>query len=129
MRVGVQVVGMRAPPGFSMFGASASSRIRPRWPPGRSRSRGPDSGSYGRFSTPVPRAWQPCLAPGYGGFCGDLEDPGSGLRQALLIIAHVLKGETFAELAAGFEVGVPTAVIGGPAPRRFLQAGRCQGRL
>jgi Helix-turn-helix of DDE superfamily endonuclease len=57
----------------------------------------------------VSRAWQPCLAPGYGGFCGDLEDPGSGLRQALLIVAHVRKGETFAELAAGFEVGVPTA--------------------
>ena len=30
-------------------------------------------------------------------------------RQALLVLAYLKKGETFAELAAGFGVGVPTA--------------------
>jgi DDE superfamily endonuclease len=30
-------------------------------------------------------------------------------RQALLVLAYLRKGETFAELAAGFEVGTTTA--------------------
>ena len=30
-------------------------------------------------------------------------------RQALLVLAYLRKGETFAELAAGFEVGTATA--------------------
>src|SRR5512135_813437 len=30
-------------------------------------------------------------------------------QQALLVLAHLRKGETFAELAAGFAVGVTTA--------------------
>ena len=30
-------------------------------------------------------------------------------RQALLVLAYLRKGETFAQLAAGFEVGVATA--------------------
>jgi hypothetical protein len=30
-------------------------------------------------------------------------------QQALLVLAHLRKGETFAELAAGFEVGTTTA--------------------
>ena len=33
-------------------------------------------------------------------------DPG---RQALLVLAYLRKGETFADLAAGFEVGTTTA--------------------
>ena len=30
-------------------------------------------------------------------------------RQALLVLAHLRKGETFADLAAGFAIGVTTA--------------------
>jgi hypothetical protein len=34
-------------------------------------------------------------------------------QQALLVLAHLRKGETFADLAAGFAVGVTTAVRAG----------------
>ena len=40
------------------------------------------------------------------GSCWRKLNPG---RQALLVLAHLRKGETFAELAAGFEVGTATA--------------------
>ena len=40
------------------------------------------------------------------GSCWRKLNPG---RQALLVLAHLRKGETFAELAAGFEVGTTTA--------------------
>ncbi len=47
-------------------------------------------------------------------------------RQALLVLAYLRKGETFAEIAAGFEVGTTTAwryvneavaLLSAPAPR------------
>src|SRR5580693_7045718 len=40
------------------------------------------------------------------GSCWRKLNPG---QQALLVLAHLRKGETFAELAAGFEVGTTTA--------------------
>src|SRR5512142_740197 len=40
------------------------------------------------------------------GSCWRKLNPG---RQALLVLVHLRKGETFADLAAGFEVGTATA--------------------
>ncbi len=40
------------------------------------------------------------------GSCWRKLNPG---RQALLVLVYLRKGETFAELAAGFEVGITTA--------------------
>jgi len=40
------------------------------------------------------------------GSCWRKLNPG---QQALLVLAHLRKGETFAELASGFEVGTTTA--------------------
>jgi hypothetical protein len=54
---------MRAAPGFLMFGASASSRVRPKWTPGRSSSRGPGSGLVWAVFFAVPPAWESRPAP------------------------------------------------------------------
>jgi hypothetical protein len=44
----------------------------------------------------------------------------SASRQALLVLAHLRLGHTYAQLAAGFEVGV--------RPARPAQRSRCAGR-
>src|SRR5215831_6410112 len=47
-----------------------------------------------------------------------LAQAGTPWQQALLVLAYLREGETFAELAAGFGVGTATAVD--MSPRRWL---------
>ena len=56
-------------------------------------------------------------------------------RQALLVLAYLRKGETFAELAAGFGVGISHSLAvchgdhsaaGGPLPEAAPGTGRCE---
>jgi hypothetical protein len=55
-------------------------------------------------------------------------------QQALLVLAYLRKGETFADLATGFGIGTATAwryvtetAAGGPVPEAAPGAGRCAG--
>src|SRR6516164_3506665 len=68
------------------------------------------------------------------GSCWRKLNPG---RQALLVLAYLRKGETFAELAAGFGVGTATATAlrhrdhcaaGGPVPEAAPGPGESDGR-